>query len=446
MTDDEIYALMLRYAVDPDQLRRLGFPTESELHPGKAYIYRDPEFGCRFEEDHVLGGERSELDEAEMLAQNLHTLANTPKLPSTSASSPDLQSQDDVQCQLFPARVCESSSRLVLSASAKEFVPGALRHSRRCSQASEEREDAKDVAALTPTSGSPESKEDYDFPPKRCVRCSQAFYISPAGEYLTQEACVYHWGKLRSRRYKRPAMFSCCGAKAEAKGCVKAEYHVWTGLSSEPGMHGPLDDFVRTRSRSKRSQKIVGAPPPQGVAASPNNILSLDGEMAFTPHGLELIKLTVVGLDGRLVYDTLVQPDNFIVDYNTRFSGLCERDLEKGPTKSLREVQNDLMGFVNSNSILIGHGLDNDLRALKLIHSTIIDTSIVFPHYFGLPYRRSLKSLVKSYLKRDIQKADWGHDSFEDALACAELMLWKVRKDLGVKSPHKDSSEQLDPS
>ena len=61
------------------------------------------------------------------------------------------------------------------------------------------------------------------------------------------------------------------------------------------------------------------------------------------------------------------------------------------------------MGFVNAHTILIGHGLENDLRALKLVHTTVIDTSIVFPHYFGLPYRRSLKSLVKSYLKRDIQ-------------------------------------------
>jgi RNA exonuclease 1 len=61
------------------------------------------------------------------------------------------------------------------------------------------------------------------------------------------------------------------------------------------------------------------------------------------------------------------------------------------------------MGFINAHTILIGHGLENDLRALKLVHTTLIDTSIVFPHYYGLPYRRSLKSLVKSYLKREIQ-------------------------------------------
>ena len=74
-----------------------------------------------------------------------------------------------------------------------------------------------------------------------------------------------------------------------------------------------------------------------------------------------------------------------------------------GQFKNIKEVQNDLMGFINADTILVGHGLENDLRALKLIHATILDTAVVFPHYHGLPFRRSLRSLVSSYLKRDIQ-------------------------------------------
>merc|ERR1712061_495959 len=123
-----------------------------------------------------------------------------------------------------------------------------------------------------------------------------------------------------------------------------------------------------------------------------HGVYGIDGEMLFTTQGMQLCKITVVGIDGRLVYETLVQPEDPIVDYNTRFSGVSAKDLKRGPTKSLKEVQ-------------------NDLRALKLVHMTVIDTSLVFPHYYGMPFRRSLKSIVQSYLKREIQAEEkCGHD------------------------------------
>ena len=61
-----------------------------------------------------------------------------------------------------------------------------------------------------------------------------------------------------------------------------------------------------------------------------------------------------------------VHPEDPIVDYNTRFSGVSAKDLKRGPVKSLKDVQNDLLGFINANTILMGHSLENDLRALKV--------------------------------------------------------------------------------
>jgi len=164
-------------------------------------------------------------------------------------------------------------------------------------------------------------------------------------------------------------------------------------------------------------------------------VYGIDGEMLFTTNGLQLCKVTVVGIDGRLVYETIIRPDDTIVDYNTRFSGVTARDLKRGSVKSLKDVQNDLLGFINANTILIGHGLENDLRALKLVHMTVIDTSLVFPHYYGIPFRRSLKSIVQSYLKHEIQaEKACGHDSYEDARSGVELMLWKVQQDFCQQS------------
>ena len=39
----------------------------------------------------------------------------------------------------------------------------------------------------------------------------------------------------------------------------------------------------------------------------------------------------------------------------------------------------------------------------QFIHSTVVDTALVFPHPRGLPYKRALKSLIAEHLKRFIQ-------------------------------------------
>ena len=52
--------------------------------------------------------------------------------------------------------------------------------------------------------------------------------------------------------------------------------------------------------------------------------------MIYVWHPLQIARLSVVGIDGRPVYDSLIQPENPIIDYNTRFSGLTERDFRRG--------------------------------------------------------------------------------------------------------------------
>nr|CAI5860222.1 unnamed protein product [Callosobruchus analis] len=251
---------------------------------------------------------------------------------------------------------------------------------------------------------------------RTCSRCSRIFYTSNK-EYITREKCYYHWGRLHNTTVpgKKPGQlaYNCCQGKSGSKGCTEARLHVWNGI--DEGVHGFAEDYVRTKSRR--------SPPADGNYG----VYALDCEMCYTVRGLELTKVTVVGIDGRLVYDTYVKPDLEIVDYNTRFSGITAKDMKRAQTKNLREVQNDLMGFINANTILIGHGLENDLRALKIVHYFIVDTAYSFPHFNGLPYRRSLKNLTTTILKRDIQVS--GHNSYEDASACMELMLWRVRKD-----------------
>ena len=85
----------------------------------------------------------------------------------------------------------------------------------------------------------------------------------------------------------------------------------------------------------------------------------------YTTEGVELTRVTVISSDCQVLYETLVKPDNPILDYNTRFSGINEGDLTDVKT-TIRDVQAILLSKFSNKTILIGHSFDSDLRALKV--------------------------------------------------------------------------------
>ncbi|KAG9275696.1 hypothetical protein AMEX_G10246 [Astyanax mexicanus] len=240
-----------------------------------------------------------------------------------------------------------------------------------------------------------------------CCRCGTSFSVSQTGKHTRKEECNYHYGKVIENRVPGgvETRYSCCENAVGAPGCQVFKLHVHDAVS--------LQSFVSSL--------------PQTCTECPG-IYSIDTVMCYTTQGLELVRVTVVNSSLQVIYDTFVQPNNEVIDYNTRFSGVSEDDV-KGSSSSLRDVQAVLLSFISADTILVGHGLENDLCALKLLHSTVVDTSVVFPHRLGPPHKRELHSLTAEYLRRIIQESAEGHDSSEDAVACMELMLWKVKED-----------------
>ncbi|KHJ76955.1 hypothetical protein OESDEN_23425 [Oesophagostomum dentatum] len=88
--------------------------------------------------------------------------------------------------------------------------------------------------------------------------------------------------------------------------------------------------------------------------------------------------------------------------------------------------------MINSETILIGHALENDLKALRIVHDNIIDTSVLFSRSSaeGRRFKRSLKSLAREKLDMEIQSEAGGHDSGEDAWAAMRLVLRAVKSAL----------------
>ena len=192
---------------------------------------------------------------------------------------------------------------------------------------------------------------------------------------------------------------------------------------------------------------------PENPARLSGEAVAFDCEIGYTTFGLELIRLTAIAWPtGNHLVDVLVRPLGEVLDFNSRFSGVWPEDyaeaLEASRLKSAgqkpkpsgaakvpldivespAEARALLFKYISPTTPLIGHALENDLKAMRIIHPCIVDTVALFPHGQGLPKRNSLKMLSSMILDRDIQSDFRGHDSHQDARAAGDLVRMKIKE------------------
>lgn len=307
-----------------------------------------------------------------------------------------------------------------------------------------------------------------------CDRCTTRFQVFPGrreedGVLASGGKCTHHPGKTyfpekqpgeRGRSQKR---WRCCKeAVGDTPGCTKGETHVF-----------------KITHPNRLSAVLPYAQTPANPHVPTDRAVCFDCEMGYTVMGLELIRLTATSWPGgEELLDVLVRPVGEILDLNSRYSGVWPEDIlnaepysptstkegtngdhSQQPAKESQEegeiddddkkakqkkktmkivsspaVARDLLfSFLAPSTPLIGHGLENDLNASRIVHPTLIDTVLLYPHRAGLPVRNGLKALMASKLNRSIQveaadgQKPLGHDSGEDARAAGELVRLKVR-------------------
>lgn len=273
-----------------------------------------------------------------------------------------------------------------------------------------------------------------------CDRCNTRFQVFPDrreedGALTTGGKCAHHWGRrVFPNRSKGgpggPIRMSCCNEPVGSRGCSTHDTHVFKVL--DPKRLAVIMPFIET---------------PKNDKVKPYTAVCFDCEMGYTTQGLELLRITAVEWPThKPLLDVLVRPLGQILDMNTRFSGVSaeqyfnaapyDPELPSSDPKEICIVDSPYVArelflkFVSPTTPVLGHALENDLNTIRLVHPTIVDTVILYPHPRGLPTRNGLRSLAKIHLGLDIQQGGAaGHDSFEDARATGELVRCRVARE-----------------
>lgn len=290
-----------------------------------------------------------------------------------------------------------------------------------------------------PGDSTPDSEGDI----KTCDRCAKSFPVLSLDAAATADdsdgtnaypPCRFHHGRKRPDaavgRQRRVWRWTCCGVELTPTGsnhesagdlfCCSARLHVFR--EEEPEALHQRQAFIET----------TNVLPPAAERTDAHDVLSLDCELCYTTAGKSLTQLAIISSEGQTIANWLVQPYAKMIDYNTRFSGLSAETFRDAGEQNrevvtFTEARERLLALMHRETILVGHGLENDLSALRIVHPHIVDTAMLFPHPRGPPLRQSLRDLVAQHLGRLIQvDTTAGHDAMEDALAPLHLVQAKL--------------------
>ncbi|KAI3916025.1 hypothetical protein MKW98_004466 [Papaver atlanticum] len=162
-------------------------------------------------------------------------------------------------------------------------------------------------------------------------------------------------------------------------------------------------------------------------AIKSTRMLSVDCEMVLCEDKTEsLVQVCVVNRNLEVKLNELVKLDKPVMDYRTQIHGITAKDLERA-TCSLEDIQKSMKKLLSDGVVLIGHSLDKDLKALKVDHSRVIDTSLIFKYPEGHTHKRpSLNHLCKTVLGYDLRESGAPHNCLADAQAAMKLVLAKL--------------------
>lgn len=175
--------------------------------------------------------------------------------------------------------------------------------------------------------------------------------------------------------------------------------------------------------------------PPHQPFVPGRKAVVLDCGMAGVEGGRsEIVTICAVDLfTGQVLVNSTVKPREPIRDWRSQFHGVTPPVMAIAVVSRLaldgwQAARAELWKHINADTVLVGHCLQNDLKALRIMHDRIFDTSIASAEaaMVGKRARRrwGLRLLCKELLQLQIRQGHGTYRSMEDAMATRELALW----------------------
>lgn len=196
-------------------------------------------------------------------------------------------------------------------------------------------------------------------------------------------------------------------------------------------------DFIKYQQQDVEvgltaSAWIEAKPYGEWCAKNPQ-VIAMDCEMCETADpvsGLKdsraLCRISVVDvMTNEVLLDTLVKPAWPVSDYRTWVNGIAAENLENVQF-TLRHAQAFMLKLCSEETVIMGHALQNDLAAIRMIHHAVVDSAYLFPVKDQPNASISLKDLTKSVLDVEMPKT---HDSVNDTRMTMECLKHWLQKD-----------------
>lgn len=139
-------------------------------------------------------------------------------------------------------------------------------------------------------------------------------------------------------------------------------------------------------------------------------------------------------LTGKVLINHLVAPPvdvKLVSQWRTNITNITPRTMEKAilnntALQGVEGAREALFKYVDADTVLVGHSLQNDLEVLGMEHFNVVDSQILLCNPGKEGWRISLKDACRGLVKREIQNhgaGKHGHNCREDVMATRELVI-----------------------